>query len=382
MLAMLQSRPCDGGGNAMSDAQEILSFWFGPLAASPAEYQRKLQRWYVASPDLDREIAERFTGDVERALAGELDAWRGEPRACLALIVILDQFTRTLFRNKAQAFAGDRLAQELAIELFDRGADRELTTEERFMLIMPLMHAENPALQERAGQLFEELTAEMPPDYRPFYGTGNQQSRKYRDLIARFGRFPFRNEALGRPSTPEEIEFLRDWNERKHPAELRKPAVAESGQPLDSGKGEAMSENVYKASCFCGAVEMTVTGSPAAMGYCHCTSCRSWSASPINAFTLWKAGSMQVTKGAENIGTFSKSESTKRQFCKVCGGNLGTAHPGWGLEGVYASILKDFKFEPALHVNYAEKMVQVKDGLPKFKDAPTDFGGSGEMLPE
>ena len=143
-----------------------------------------------------------------------------------------------------------------------------------------------------------------------------------------------------------------------------------------------MSENEYKAGCFCGAVEMTVTGAPVAMGFCHCNSCRSWSASPMNAFTLWKAGSVKVTKGAENVGGFSKSESTRRQFCKLCGGNLSTAHAPWGLEGVYAPIIKDFKFEPGLHVNYAEKMMPVKDGLPKFKDLPKDFGGSGETLPE
>jgi len=208
----------------MSDPQEILSFWFGPPAESPAEFDRKMQRWFIASPDLDREIIERFSDDVERALAGELDAWRGELPARVALVVILDQLTRTIFRNTARAFAGDPMAQELVIDLFDRGAHRQLDTEHRFAMIMPLLHAEDLALQDRAGQLFAELTAEVPPDYRPIYSMGDEQSRKYRDLIARFGRFPFRNQALERPSTPEEIEFLRDWSARKHPVGLRKAA--------------------------------------------------------------------------------------------------------------------------------------------------------------
>lgn len=143
-----------------------------------------------------------------------------------------------------------------------------------------------------------------------------------------------------------------------------------------------MSENVHKAGCFCGAVEMTVTGSPVAMGYCHCTSCRTWAASPMNPFTLWPQGSVKVTKGEEHVGSFSKSPSTKRQFCKVCGGSLSTAHAPWGLEGVFAPVIKDFNFTPAMHVNYGEKMISIKDGLPKFKDLPKDFGGSGETLPE
>lgn len=208
----------------MSDPQEILSFWFGPPASIPAEFDRKMQRWFVASADMDREVIERFSADVERALAGELDAWRSEPRTSVALIVLLDQFTRTIFRNTARAFAGDPRAQQIAVELFDRGAHRELTTEERFTAIMPLHHAEDLALQARAGQLFAELTAEVPPDYRPIYGMGDEQSLKYRDLIGRFGRFPFRNEALGRASTPEELEFLHDWQARKHPVGLRKAA--------------------------------------------------------------------------------------------------------------------------------------------------------------
>ena len=118
------------------------------------------------------------------------------------------------------------------------------------------------------------------------------------------------------------------------------------------------------------------------MGYCHCASCRSWSASPINAFTLWKPGSILVTKGKANVGDYSRSATTRRAHCKVCGGGLKTVHPLWGLDGVYAAVIKGFEFQPALHVNYQESVLKVRDGLPKFRDLPADFGGSGEMMAE
>ena len=138
----------------------------------------------------------------------------------------------------------------------------------------------------------------------------------------------------------------------------------------------------YKASCFCGDVELTLTGAPAAMGYCHCESCRHWSAGPINAFTLWNPASVQVSKGKENLGTFHKTENSYRKWCKSCGGHVMTEHPGMGLTDVYAAVIKDFKFEPGLHVNYGEARVRVHDGLPKQKDFPKEFGGSGTVVPD
>jgi len=142
-----------------------------------------------------------------------------------------------------------------------------------------------------------------------------------------------------------------------------------------------MSEN-YSGKCFCGAVEIEASGAPEAMGYCHCSSCREWSAGPVNAFTLWPPDSVRVTKGAEHLSSFQKTETSDRQFCKICGGHVMTAHPTLNLTDVYAAILPGFKFEPAVHVNYGESVLSIKDGLPKFKDFPADFGGSGEMLPE
>ncbi|GAN77337.1 GFA family protein [Acidisphaera rubrifaciens] len=138
----------------------------------------------------------------------------------------------------------------------------------------------------------------------------------------------------------------------------------------------------YKGACFCGAVEIEVTGAPVAMGYCHCESCRSWSASPLNAFSLWSPDALKVTRGAENIGEYHKTEMSHRQFCKTCGGHLFTQHPPLNMVDVYAATIPTLKFEPAVHVFYSEKVLPVRDGLPKMKDFPSEFGGSGETLPE
>ena len=136
----------------------------------------------------------------------------------------------------------------------------------------------------------------------------------------------------------------------------------------------------YRASCFCGAVDLEVTGNPAFSGYCHCRDCQAWSAAPINAFSLWKSDSVRITKGEANIGTFHKTENSYRKFCKVCGGHLMTEHPRMRLVDVYANLLEGFTHEPTLHANYGSKMISVKDGLPKFRDLPAELGGSGETL--
>ncbi len=141
-------------------------------------------------------------------------------------------------------------------------------------------------------------------------------------------------------------------------------------------------DDTNKGSCFCGAVEFEVSGAPAAMGYCHCVDCTTWAASPINSFSLWPPESLKVTKGEDNIATYNKTENAFRKFCKTCGGHLFSDHPGMKLVDIYPNVVPGLKHEPALHVYYATKTIAVKDGLPKYKDMPTDFGGSGETLPE
>ena len=138
----------------------------------------------------------------------------------------------------------------------------------------------------------------------------------------------------------------------------------------------------YTGKCFCGSVEITVTGEPVGAGYCHCSSCRSWSAGPVNAFTLWKPEAVKVTKGADKVGTFHKTENSYRKWCKVCGGHLLTEHPRLKLVDVYAATIPDFAFKPGVHVNYSDTVLRMKDGLPKLKDFPAELGGTGQAVPE
>jgi hypothetical protein len=143
-----------------------------------------------------------------------------------------------------------------------------------------------------------------------------------------------------------------------------------------------MKLTTYKGECFCGAVKVEASGAPEGMGYCHCRSCRSWSAAPVNAFTLWKPDAVRVTQGAELVATYKKTVKSERQYCSKCGGHLMTNHPGLGVVDVYAATLPGLKFAPGLHINYAETVLPMRDGLPKFKDMPAEFGGSGELVPE
>ncbi|HZZ69034.1 MAG TPA: GFA family protein [Phenylobacterium sp.] len=138
----------------------------------------------------------------------------------------------------------------------------------------------------------------------------------------------------------------------------------------------------HTGSCFCGAVTIEVSGSPEGMGYCHCRSCRSWSGGPVNAFSLWKPQAVTVTKGGDKLATYNQTEVSYRKFCTECGGHLMTDHPPLGLVDVFAATIPTLDFQPGLHVNYQETVLPMKDGLPKMKDFPTEFGGSGETMAE
>lgn len=141
-------------------------------------------------------------------------------------------------------------------------------------------------------------------------------------------------------------------------------------------------EKSYTCSCFCSTVKFTVTGEPAGMGYCHCESCRHWSAGPVNAFTLWKPEAIKILQGADNIGTYNKTPASYRKWCKTCGGHLFTEHPGMGLVDVYAALLPESVYIPQVHVHYQETVLPLKDGLPKMRDLPKEMGGSGESMNE
>ena len=132
--------------------------------------------------------------------------------------------------------------------------------------------------------------------------------------------------------------------------------------------------------CFCGAVEIQVVGQPVAMGYCHCTSCREWAAAPVNAFTLWVPRAVTITRGADRLGSYQKTERSIRRWCTRCGGHVLTEHPLWGVIDVYASTIPGLRFDPGVHVNYAESVLRMDDGLPKQRDYPADMGGSGTLI--
>jgi hypothetical protein len=137
-----------------------------------------------------------------------------------------------------------------------------------------------------------------------------------------------------------------------------------------------------KGQCFCGAVKLEASGAPEAMGYCHCRSCRSWSGGPVNAFSLWKPEAIKVTEGEAFLATYVGSPLSERKYCSKCGGHLMANHPPLGLTDVFAATLPDLDFQPGVHVNYAETVLRMKDGLPKLKDFPAEFGGSGEAVAE
>jgi len=189
-------------------AREVLDFWFGaPGSASDGQPRRV---WFVKNEAFDAEIAQRFGDTITQAVAGGLRVWDEEgPQGVLARILVLDQFTRNAWRNSPRAFEGDTLALQAARQLADSGAHRELPPQQRAFAYMPFEHAEDAFMQERAVELITALAAAHPG-----FEDVLDYARRHRGVIARFGRFPHRNEILGRASTPEEVEFLRQPGSR------------------------------------------------------------------------------------------------------------------------------------------------------------------------
>ncbi len=201
----------------MTNGEDVLEFWFGQPATEEASLMSKIKRWFSGGPAMDVEVREKFGAVVEAALAGELDAWATSPRSRLALVLVLDQFTRNVFRSDPRTHAGDPKAQRLTLEALDQGMDTQLEFVERLFLSMPLVHAEDLALQRRGSAYSRALAPITPPLYAKMGAMHLEQTAKYEDVIGRFGRFPHRNALLGRTSTPEEVAFLVDWSERAAP---------------------------------------------------------------------------------------------------------------------------------------------------------------------
>jgi uncharacterized protein (DUF924 family) len=187
--------PFEANEEARMSAAEVLEFWY--VACTP-------QDWWSASPELDRSIAARFGETHARLARGEGFSWRASPAGRLAEIIVLDQFSRQLYRADARAFAQDGMALALAQEAVGLGLDRALTVERRLFLYMPFMHSESLLVHEQAQALFADLGHE-----------GSLKSAgEHLEVLRRFGRYPKRNAALGRASTPEELAYLAEIGDR------------------------------------------------------------------------------------------------------------------------------------------------------------------------
>ncbi|HTM22906.1 MAG TPA: DUF924 family protein [Kofleriaceae bacterium] len=201
----------------MRTPDEVLDFWFGDPPADEAGLMAKVRRWYRGGPDMDREVIDRFGDTVAAALRGELDGWADRPRGRLALVIVLDQFTRNTLRDQPGMYSGDASAQRLAVDAFDRGWDAQLPWVERLFLLMPLLHAEDLELQRRACAIAARLAPLAEPPWDKMAAMNLEQTAKYLSIIERFGRFPHRNALLGRTSTEAEAEFLKDWDQKQAP---------------------------------------------------------------------------------------------------------------------------------------------------------------------
>jgi uncharacterized protein (DUF924 family) len=196
---------------------DLLSFWIGDPAETAPQLLAKYQRWYQGGAELDQTIRERYGALVESAIAGELKPWQNSVSGRLALLVLLDQFTRNIYRGTARAYAGDAAALALALDTFDRGAHFSYSLEERLFVLMPLVHTENAELLARAVFLSEQMVKQASAELRQPWAFGAEQVRKYHALIQRFGRYPARNAPLGRRSSAEELAYLAEEAGRGSP---------------------------------------------------------------------------------------------------------------------------------------------------------------------
>ena len=191
-------------------AQDVLDFWLGDGLERGWCSDKRDELWFGGNATIDSQIRERFGALVEEALNGGLSDWEARIDTRLALVLLLDQFTRNVYRGQARAFAGDRRAQQLSLDAHDSGMDAEFATVGMVFLSMPLMHAEDVALQAESVLRFQRLLDTCAPELRDTLANNLDFARQHRDIVARFGRFPYRNAALGRTSTPDEEAFLKD----------------------------------------------------------------------------------------------------------------------------------------------------------------------------
>ena len=186
----------------------ILSFWFREHALSAPQVDRRMDIWFGEDPVFDHEIQKEFANDIELASAGKLNHWGHKPHGRLALIILIDQFRRNIYRNTADAFSKDRIALELCVKGAMEKKDKGLSPIQKVFFYMPLQHAESRKVQAKSVELYRRLAEGVSPTYRETFETVAQFAELHKDIIDQFGRFPHRNELLGRENTPEEDEYL------------------------------------------------------------------------------------------------------------------------------------------------------------------------------
>ncbi|MCH8943709.1 MAG: DUF924 domain-containing protein [Proteobacteria bacterium] len=186
----------------------ILLFWFKEQELSGPQIDRRMDIWFGTDPVLDHEIEKEFGDDVAAASEGRLDHWAEDPHGRLALILLIDQFRRNIYRNSAEAFSMDKLALKLCVEGAMEKKDIGLTPLQRIFFYMPLQHAESRKVQEKSVNLYNRLAEAVSPTYRETLLTIAQFAELHRDIIDQFGRFPHRNKMLNRDNTAEEDEYL------------------------------------------------------------------------------------------------------------------------------------------------------------------------------
>lgn len=189
--------------------EELLAFWFDFDSGDAAAVEHRMRRWFSSTPDEDRELERRFGALAREAAVGALDPLAPSPLGRLGLILLLDQLPRNLYRRQPEAFASDSRALALCTDGLDKGLDTALAPAERIFFCMPLQHAEDRAIQARAVETFAALAAlPAPAPLAAALRSCADYAVAHRDIVERFGRFPYRNHTLGRPSTRAELEFL------------------------------------------------------------------------------------------------------------------------------------------------------------------------------
>lgn len=186
----------------------VLAFWFKEQELSAPQIDGRMDIWFGEDPVFDKEIAREFADDVQLASEGKLDHWAHKPMGRLALIILLDQFRRNIYRNKAEAFAMDKAALKLCVEGAMEKKDKGLTPIQRVFFYMPLQHSESRKVQEKSCQIYNKLADAVSATYKETFETVAQFAELHADIVKRFGRFPHRNTILKRKNSPEEDEYL------------------------------------------------------------------------------------------------------------------------------------------------------------------------------